>query len=211
MGSKTKCGMIFNRKHFLTLLIFALFSLLSSVSAHEKNRVLSYHDYIHRAKSHLFKGQPNKAIEDCGRAIDLNPRDPTAYYVRGHCYNVKVQYEKAIGDMKTGIALDPKGYTMNGILSKIHCRYGNLLKRKGQYDKAIEQYSAAIALNPRAPLPYAGRGYAYILKGSLQSAIADLQKACDLGEKDGCRILEVLKGNVTPERVSDRRGNPDVQ
>ncbi len=190
--------MIFNRKHFLNILIFALFFLPSSVLTHEEDRVLSYQDYIRRGKSYLFEGQPDKAIEECNKAIDLNPKAPAAYYIRGNCYNMKAQYEKAIGDIKRGIALDPKGYQTNATLSIIHYNYGNLLKRKGQYDRAIEQYSAAIALDPSRPHPYAGRGYAYILKGSLQSAITDLQKACNLGDRDGCHILEVLRGSVTP-------------
>jgi tetratricopeptide (TPR) repeat protein len=185
-------GIIFNRKHFLNILIFVLFFLSSSVLTHEKNRVLSYQDYIGRGKSYLLEDQPDKAIEECNKAIDLNSKDPNAYYIRGICYNIKAQYEKAIQDIKRGIALDPKGYLSNYTLSKIHRNYGNLFKRKGQYDRAIEQYSAAIALNPKNPNPYAGRGYAYILQGNIQSAIADLQKACDLGDRNGCRILEAL-------------------
>ncbi len=123
--------MIFNRKHFLKILIFALLFLPSSVLTNEKNRVLSYQDYVSRGKSYFFEGQADKAIEECNKAIDLDPKNPSAYYIRGYCYNMKAQYEKAIGDMKRGIALDPKGYQTNGILSKFHNRWWLSITRNG--------------------------------------------------------------------------------
>ena len=155
------------------------------------DRATVYQAYLSRGNFYANKGEQDRAIEDYNKAITLNPKNPTAYILRGCSYDMKHEYEKGIEDLKKAIALeDPHTYKT---LSRVHYNYGNYLKKKGQYDMAVKEYSAAIVLTPSNPHLYTGRGYAYILKRDKQSAMVDLQKACDLGDKNGCHILEVLK------------------
>ena len=154
--------------------------------------------YYMRGITYCKKGQYGKGIEDYNRAIDLKPDKAIAYQIyvsRGEFYGNKGQHERAVEDLRKAIALNPENPRAYTKLWRVHYNYGNVSKRKGQYDKAIEEYSAAIGLTPNNPHPYTGRGYIYILKGDKKSAIIDLQSACDLGDKNACHILEILKSN----------------
>ena len=166
-----------------------------SLLAHEKNQALTYQNYINRGNYYTRRGQPDKAIEDYKNAIGLSPSNPIAYYMRGIAYREKGLYKKAIEDLMRAIVLNIKDPDVYTDLSHIHYKYGDVLRKKGQYDRAIEEYSTAIALTPSDPKPYAGRGYANILKGDKQSAVIDLQRACYLGDENGCRVLNVLKSS----------------
>ncbi|MBI5747823.1 MAG: tetratricopeptide repeat protein [Nitrospinae bacterium] len=55
-----------------------------------------------------------------------------------------------------------------------------------EHDSAIEAYTKAIALDPNYV-----HGAAYALSGNMGRAISDFQKACDMGEKGGCKNLQM--------------------
>ena len=48
------------------------------------------------------RARSDKAITDCNKAIELNPRDATGYYNRGGHYRAKGQHEAAIADYQQG-------------------------------------------------------------------------------------------------------------
>jgi tetratricopeptide (TPR) repeat protein len=195
---KIMYNVIFNQRLFFKIIIFVCVLFSASVLASDKDQAIAYQTYISRGNYYARRGQLEKAIEDYKNAIDLSPSDPIAYYMRGNAYREKGLYEKAVEDLTRAIALNIKDPDVYTDLSHIHYKYGDVFRKKGQYNMAIEEYSAAIALTPNNPKPYTGRGYVYILKGDKKSAMIDLKKACDLGDKNGCRILEVLKSNLTP-------------
>src|SRR3989337_2489684 len=56
-----------------------------------------------------------------------------------------------------------------------------------EHDSAIEAYTKAIALDPNYADAYTNRGIAYALSGNMGRAISDLQRACDMGEENGCK------------------------
>ena len=58
-----------------------------------------------------------------------------------------------------------------------------------EHDSAIEAYTKAIALDPNYADAYTNRGIAYALSGNMGRAISDLQRACDMGEENGCKNL----------------------
>lgn len=55
---------------------------------------------------------------------------------------------------------------------------------------AIEDYNKAIALDPNDAKAYNNRGNAYKNKKQYGRAISDLQKACDMGDENGCKNLQ---------------------
>ena len=67
---------------------------------------------------------------------------------------------------------------------------GILYKDIGNLTHNIEDYNKAIALDPNLALAYSNRGIAYAKKGDIGRAISNLQKACDLGDEDGCKNLQ---------------------
>jgi tetratricopeptide (TPR) repeat protein len=68
--------------------------------------------------------------------------------------------------------------------------YGLVYYKKGQYDRAIEDYNRTIALDPNCAPAYYNRGLAYALSENMGKAISDFQKACDIGDENGCDILQ---------------------
>jgi Tfp pilus assembly protein PilF len=62
----------------------------------------------------------------------------------------------------------------------------------GQHDRARENFDKAIDLNPNDFFSYLNRGNAYLALGNNRLAVADFQKACSLGSKEGCEVLQNL-------------------
>ncbi|WP_297766323.1 tetratricopeptide repeat protein [uncultured Muriicola sp.] len=160
------------------------------------------------ARFHLKK--IDKAISDYNKAIEINPRNGTAYFHRGLAYYDKGQYDDAISDYSKAIEINPKygeaynnrglAYREKGQFDKaisdynkaIELKYvesyinrGLLYYSKEEYDKAISDYSKAIELiNPKSAVDYRMRGYAYYLKGWIDEAISDYNKAMELDPKN---------------------------
>ncbi len=59
-----------------------------------------------------------------------------------------------------------------------------------QTDAAIEAYTKAIGLRPNHAKAYYLRGAAYNAKKQSEQTILDCQKACQLGDQDGCYLME---------------------
>ena len=53
-------------------------------------------------------GQPQRAIQDYGEAIRLDPQDADAHYLRGIAYDELGQPQRAIQDYDDAIRLDPQ-------------------------------------------------------------------------------------------------------
>ena len=67
-----------------------------------------------------------------------------------------------------------------------------------QHQKAIADFNQALRLNSNFADAYSGRGFAYLVLGESQKAIADLQKAANLFQQQGNtakaqQILDALK------------------
>ena len=54
-----------------------------------------------------MKGEYERAIKDCNRAIELDPNFSEAYNNRGIVYKLKGDIEQGIEDYATAINLDP--------------------------------------------------------------------------------------------------------
>ncbi|MDD3552941.1 MAG: tetratricopeptide repeat protein [Deltaproteobacteria bacterium] len=78
----------------------------------------------------------DRTIEDCSKAIQLNPNDADAYNNRGDAYAHKGQYDRTIKDCDKAIQLNPN-------LAAAYYNRGLAYKHKGQYDKAISDFQTA--------------------------------------------------------------------
>ena len=119
------------------------------------------------------KGDYDHAIEDCNKAIELNPNHTEAYNNRGNNYSVKGEYDRAIVDYNKALALNPDfvgAYYNRGIT----------YHDKGDYDRAIVDATKAIALKPDYTEAYNNRGVAYYKKGEYNRAIEDYDTAIQL-------------------------------
>jgi len=85
-------------------------------------------------------GKFNEAVEKYNQAIKLN-RDPVYFCNRAAAYCRLEQYDLAIQDCRTALALDEK-------YAKAYGRLGLALSCQNRYDAAIEAYKKAIELDP---------------------------------------------------------------
>ena len=65
-------------------------------------------ELLNRAGVSFAKGNREEAIELASRAIEIEPKNAKAYYVRGRFYAEVRQPQKAVKDLKQALALDPR-------------------------------------------------------------------------------------------------------
>jgi tetratricopeptide (TPR) repeat protein len=153
----------------------------------------------------------DKAIEDCSKAIQIDPNIPDAYSNRGHAYFAKGQYDRAIDDLNEAVRLSPDDAEVlnnRGLAYSDSGRYdraiddfdhairlspkltpafynrGNAYRRKGQYDRSIEDYDSAVRLDANYTEAFFNRGISWERKGDLQRALADFNKVSEIAPSD---------------------------
>jgi TolB-like protein/Flp pilus assembly protein TadD len=110
------------------------------------------------------------------RAIELNPNYATAHHWYGVTYLAKMgRFDEAIAEVKRAQELDPLSLIINADL-------GNTYIQARQYDKAIEQLRKTIEMDQSFYFAHWQLGVAYEMKGSLQEATLEYQKARQLND-----------------------------
>jgi Tfp pilus assembly protein PilF len=93
--------------------------------------------------TYSFMGHLNEAIEECQRAITLDPDFGNPYNDIG-AYLIELnQLDEAIPWFEK--AMEAKRYESPAFP---HMNLGRVYERKGQWDEAIESYKQAVTLNP---------------------------------------------------------------
>ncbi len=111
--------------------------------------------------------------------IESDPRTSfIAYLNRGAAYKNDKQFEKAVADFNTTIALKPTHYMA-------YYYRGDIFQDEGRLDQAIADYNTAITLNSFFDEEYLSRGRAYLRIDRVDKAIADFEKARDLNPSSG--------------------------
>lgn len=106
--------------------------------------------------------------------IEKEPnRVPMAYNNRGLAYLDMGQFDRAIDDCTSAIAIDNAYYLA-------YYNRGKAFKETGQLERAMDDYNAAIALNRSYPNVYTARGMLYAEVGQLSSAVEDFTRALTL-------------------------------
>ncbi len=125
--------------------------------------------------------------------IERAPSSGTlAYYKRGKAYDAIGQFEKALTDYNKVIAVEP-------FRADAYYTRGILFDKMGNFIAAIQDYSQAITLNQYGASSDIGReryflfrGVTYMKLNQYEPAVADLKRACDLGNREGCKIFQTL-------------------
>jgi tetratricopeptide (TPR) repeat protein len=136
------------------------------------------HAYSYRGLAYAKLGQPDKAVADISKAIDLNPKLAWAWNNRGvvYCDDLR-QAKEAVADFSQAIELDPK-------LASTWYNRGNAFSHLGQYDKAIIDYSRAIDLDPKLAPAWNNRGVVYCDHlDQHKKAVTDFTQAIELDPK----------------------------
>lgn len=88
------------------------------------------HAYFSRHFAWMKIGEPQRALDDLNRVIELDPT-PVSFFSRGEVYRHIGEYEKALADFQRGEAIDPKDW-QDGAFGPLfqadtHARLGNEL------------------------------------------------------------------------------------
>ena len=62
--------------------------------------------YSNRAAAYIAMGEFEKAVKDCGKAIELQPEFANAYVNRATAFNAKGETNKAVADLTKAIQID---------------------------------------------------------------------------------------------------------
>jgi tetratricopeptide (TPR) repeat protein len=105
---------------------------------------------INRAIAYEALGQIQNAVLDYNKAIELNPKNPIAYYNYGNHFLKKEKYTEAISNYNKAITLDNQN--MSFYLNKANAYYFSK-----NYPKAFEVYNKMIELDPNNSDAYFNR------------------------------------------------------
>jgi tetratricopeptide (TPR) repeat protein len=129
--------------------------------------------FVSRGIAYDFNGEYDRAIQDFGEAIKLNPDDAENFYLRASAYRHKGENGPAIQDYDQAIKLNP--YDDIAFISR-----GIAYMNKGEYDRGIQDFNQAIKLNADDADAFYNRGLAYAYKRQCDRAIEDFNRASKL-------------------------------
>jgi tetratricopeptide (TPR) repeat protein len=140
-----------------------------------------------RAVAYHQKGEPEKALADYTRMIELKPDHPDGWNGRGNLYHELKEYDKAIADYTRCIPLSPKGY------GTYWSNRGISYYEKGDLDAALADLNTSIVCwrDPEcAGWALLHRGLVWKKKGDLDQALADFTLSASYEPRDDCALYQ---------------------
>jgi eukaryotic-like serine/threonine-protein kinase len=107
------------------------------------------------------------------RAIELAPRDGTAYWSYGYFLVLGGKTEAGIEEGRRAVALDPASLETNTFL-------GGDFYYAHRYDEAAKQFRKTVDMEPNYWMSHAWLGVTYEQLGDLKSALVELEKAASV-------------------------------
>ena len=161
----------------------------------------SFLSFYNQGNASYKLGDYDTAIKNFSQALQLNPRDASAFVNRGnaryeaaqHSGEPEKQYQAAIADFNQALKLKPQD--ASALISRGSVRYDVAQYSKDpekEYSTAIADFNQALNLNPRATEAYVKRGVVrYKLAQSrgdfnqgYKLAIADFNQALNLNPQE---------------------------
>ena len=127
--------------------------------------------YVKRAHALGEMGQPEEALAEYKRALQMQPDLAEAYYGLGNLFKELGRSEEALEAYNETIRLAPEQEAP--FLNR-----GVILHSRGEFEKAIADYTRVIQSDhPRVEAAYNNRGAAYFETGRYREAKTDLDEA----------------------------------
>jgi len=133
---------------------------------------------------------PDGALDDFNKAIDLDQSQASFYDYRGFTWMVKGDFDKALADFDEAMRLDPTN-------AMPHDKRGLALRDMGEFDKALAAFDEAIRLDPKYVAAYCNRARIHASCPDERfrdgrKAVEDATTACKLHSWKDCRSLAFL-------------------
>jgi tetratricopeptide (TPR) repeat protein len=136
----------------------------------------------------MSRGDPDGAIADCTRAIDLNPGHALPYQNRAAAFHEKGDFEAAIADATKSIDLKPNG--------DVYFNRGLARAATNDLDGAIADYTEAVRLKPGLAMAYLHRGEVLLFQFKDAEAQKDFDRCLKLQPNlnpDMARVIDNAK------------------
>jgi eukaryotic-like serine/threonine-protein kinase len=117
------------------------------------------------------------AEREVRRGLDLNPGSATAHMAYSAFLRIMGRNEEAVVEVNRAHELDPLSVTIRG-------QKAYRLFSARRYDEAVEAAKSALELDPTAIQARTTLGRAYLQKGLVGPAIAELERTVDLSRRD---------------------------
>lgn len=123
-------------------------------------------------------GQKERAFEFFEKAIELDPKNPSAYGMFGMMLHSAGRNDQSIANFKKAIELEPNNMDYrNGL--------GHVLFESGKLDEAEVALNQALNLDPESSAVHNTLGMLHEHKGNYDEAIKHLEKAIELSPTKG--------------------------
>jgi tetratricopeptide (TPR) repeat protein len=140
------------------------------------NVVLQLSDLLKDFQSKTETGAYEEAIALCNKALILDLPPVAASYVtmmRGECFWIRAEYDKAGKDYDEAIKLNPKN-------ALAYVQRGISLTERGELEDALKDYAEAIRIDPREYSAYCYRGFTFFYEGEFHDALTNFDKALEI-------------------------------
>ncbi|HKA33190.1 MAG TPA: tetratricopeptide repeat protein [Candidatus Binatia bacterium] len=133
-------------------------------------------DFVDRGNTYLDRRDYDHAIVEYNRAIELDPKNGSAFFYRAWARGDKKEYDGAVDDYTRYIELNPND-------AAAFNNRGNIYRDRKDYDLGLQDYTRAVELNPKYALAFYNRGVLYAQKKDYDRAIRDYDESIRLNPR----------------------------
>jgi len=146
--------------------------------------------HMHHDGYKATKGNdPKVALQALDEAVRLDPDDVVARINRATNRIKTSDLKGAQEDLEQALTLEPDNFTA---LKNLVYTYAH----QKLWDDALVRINAFLARNPEDGRAYLARGQANYYKRDMKACLADLKKACSLGNTEGCQRHKQIKARA---------------
>jgi tetratricopeptide (TPR) repeat protein len=148
------------------------------------------------------QGKSAEALQVCEGALDVDPNDAQAHFIKAVALYSLKQPEQSIHEFHIAIEKNPNNADAHNDLAEVY-------RMSGRYDEAMAACRAALEVNPELPEGHRTMGNILLAQNDLDGAVTQLQIALRLKPGDPLaheRLADVLwrQGNFA-EAVAQRK------
>lgn len=164
--------------------------------------------YNVRGIAYAEAGRTRDALNDFGRAIELDPLFFQAYANRGLVLRNAGRLDEALADYNSALSVNPayaaaysgrgtvyvalgradlalvdfdRAISLDAADARSYYNRGLIYQSQGQQELAIADFTRAISFQSRAPEPYFSRGEVYLARANFDAAYEDFFQTISLG------------------------------
>ncbi len=133
----------------------------------------------------LLKKDMDEAFANYNLSIEFDGDSFESYYWRGLAFHEIEDFESALSDFNRAIEINPHHFESYRMVDY-------MLARNKQWDAILEYWNKFLELEPDHAGAYLERAGTNYHNNDFENALDDLEKSCDLGNKEACIRYEKL-------------------